>query len=300
MAPSPDHRYRLLVVAAEPLDDPALVERDRRDRRRRASGRSAGARPELRVVAPAPVLAARPLGLRPAPRPATPRSGPLAVSLASLAAAGLDATGRVGDGDPVQAVEDELRGFAGPRGRARRRARARRRRGRGGAPPPRPAGQRLASGDRCRAARRSRRPCAPSASRSRARRTPAAQLRRGRSGSRDLAHRGGEPADARQIGGDARLRPPAAPAADQEPVLAVADHLVHRRVVVGDHRQPERHRLVQVQAEALPAARRDADVGRGEQPQVLVGRQVLEDRPRPAGRARRRARAARARARPGP
>jgi hypothetical protein len=36
----------------------------------------------------------------------------VAVSLGTLAAAGLDAAGSVADGDPVQAVEDELRGFA--------------------------------------------------------------------------------------------------------------------------------------------------------------------------------------------
>jgi hypothetical protein len=36
----------------------------------------------------------------------------LAVSLASLAAAGVAATGRVGDGDPLQAAEDILRSFA--------------------------------------------------------------------------------------------------------------------------------------------------------------------------------------------
>ena len=36
----------------------------------------------------------------------------LAVSVASLAAAGLEAEGRVGDGDPFQAVEDNLRTFA--------------------------------------------------------------------------------------------------------------------------------------------------------------------------------------------
>ncbi len=36
----------------------------------------------------------------------------LALSLGTLAAAGLEAIGRVGDPDPVQAVEDELRTFA--------------------------------------------------------------------------------------------------------------------------------------------------------------------------------------------
>lgn len=36
----------------------------------------------------------------------------LAVSIATLAAAGIEAEGTVGDGDPVQAVEDALRSFA--------------------------------------------------------------------------------------------------------------------------------------------------------------------------------------------
>lgn len=36
----------------------------------------------------------------------------LAVSLASLATAGVEAEGRVGDGDPLQAAEDALRSFA--------------------------------------------------------------------------------------------------------------------------------------------------------------------------------------------
>ena len=36
----------------------------------------------------------------------------LAVSVASLAAAGIEAVGRVGDGDPLQAAEDTLRSYA--------------------------------------------------------------------------------------------------------------------------------------------------------------------------------------------
>ena len=82
---------------------------------------------------------------------------------------------------------------------------------------------------------------------------------------------------------------PAAGEANQEPVLAVADHLVHRRRVVGDHRQPERHRLVEVQAESLPAARGDADIGRRRT--AAGARRSAGPRapPRPAGRARRRA-----------
>ncbi len=107
-----DGRYRLLVLASEAIDDPALVE----EIAELAGGGEAspvaapGTEAELLVVAPArssrldrwasDLEAAREHAQR-----------ALAISLASLAAAGLDAAGRVGDGDPVQAVEDELRGF---------------------------------------------------------------------------------------------------------------------------------------------------------------------------------------------
>ena len=84
---------------------------------------------------------------------------------------------------------------------------------------------------------------------------------------------------------------PRRPSRDQEAVLAVADDLVHRRVVVGDHRQPEGHRLVQVQAEALPAARGDADVGRRRTASGARRSAGPRGPPRRGGRARRRARA---------
>ena len=108
VAPAPDRRYRLLVVAAEAVDDPGTVERIAavaEEGRRAAQGE-----PELRVLAPARISTldrwASDLG---AAREHSQRV--LALSIAALAAAGFDATGKVGDADAVQAIEDELRVF---------------------------------------------------------------------------------------------------------------------------------------------------------------------------------------------
>jgi hypothetical protein len=109
VATPPDRRYRLLVVAPEPLDDPALVERivAIASEGEGAAGREPA---ELRILVPARSkrLDRWASDLEPA-RDQAQRT--VAVSLGSLAAAGLDAAGSVGDGDPVQAVEDELRAF---------------------------------------------------------------------------------------------------------------------------------------------------------------------------------------------
>ncbi len=110
-ATSTDTRYRLLVVAERPVDDPALIERIAEIA---GEGRAVLDRdqpPEVLVLAPAPLKAldrwASDLGQA---REAAART--LAISLAALAAAGLDASGRVGDSDPVQAISDELPTFA--------------------------------------------------------------------------------------------------------------------------------------------------------------------------------------------
>ena len=110
VARPPDRRYRLLVVAGEPLDDPAVIEQIAGIA---AQGRGVAGdpgEPELRVLAPArmsrldrwasDVRAARRGGQR-----------VLAISLGTLAAAGFDASGRLGDADPVLAIEDELHSF---------------------------------------------------------------------------------------------------------------------------------------------------------------------------------------------
>jgi hypothetical protein len=110
VARPPDRRYRLLVVAAEPLDDPTLIEQLAGIAAQGRGVASDASEPELRVLAPArmsrldrwasDVRAGRSEGQR-----------ALAISLGSLAAAGLDASGRLGDADPVLAIEDELHSF---------------------------------------------------------------------------------------------------------------------------------------------------------------------------------------------
>ena len=108
VAAPPDDRYRLLVVAPDAVDDPRAIEEIAavtEQGRRHSAGQ-----PELRVLAPVRMStldrwASDVRGGRAHAQRA------LALSLASLAAAGLDATGKVGDADPVQAIEDELRTF---------------------------------------------------------------------------------------------------------------------------------------------------------------------------------------------
>ncbi len=110
VAASPDDRYRLLVVATQPLGDPALVDEIVAVAARGGAG-ATGTPAEVRVVVPARSSRLdRWASDLDAARDAAQRA--LAVSLGALAAAGFEVSGRVGDGDPVQAVEDELRGFA--------------------------------------------------------------------------------------------------------------------------------------------------------------------------------------------
>jgi hypothetical protein len=112
VARSPDGRYRVLVVAPEPLDDPATVEEIAAIvSEGEAAAIRVGEPAELRVLAPARSSRLdRWASDLEAGRDSAQRA--LAVSLGSLAAAGLDAAGRIGDQDAVQAIEDELRAFA--------------------------------------------------------------------------------------------------------------------------------------------------------------------------------------------
>ena len=108
VAAAPDDRYRLLVVAPAAVEDPGAVEEIAAvtdEARRHSRGE-----PELRVLAPVRMrtLDRWASDVREA-RSNAQRA--LALSLASLAAAGLDVTGKVGDADAVQAIEDELRTF---------------------------------------------------------------------------------------------------------------------------------------------------------------------------------------------
>jgi hypothetical protein len=109
VASSADGRYRLLVVTTEPLEDPPVVEEIAQLAGR---GHGPGTEPaEIRVLAPAQSSRLdRWASDLDAARAAAQRV--VAVSLGSLAAADVDAAGRVGDGDTVQAIEDELREFA--------------------------------------------------------------------------------------------------------------------------------------------------------------------------------------------
>ena len=110
VATASDQRHRILVVALAPVESPALVEAlaEAAIAGERALGLG---RTEALVLAPAlnSRLAQWTSDLGEARRVAAQR---LAVSLASLALAGVDARGQVGDSDTVQAVEDTLRTFA--------------------------------------------------------------------------------------------------------------------------------------------------------------------------------------------
>ena len=104
---SRDSRYRVLVVSTEPLDDPRLVERIATIAGEGREVLGGAEEPQVQMLAPARASAldrwASDVGKA---REAAARV--LAVSLASLAAAGIDARGHVGDADPVQAITDEL------------------------------------------------------------------------------------------------------------------------------------------------------------------------------------------------
>ena len=107
MQASPDARYRVLVVSTEPLDDPRLVARIATIAGEGRDVLGGAEEPEVRILAPARASLfdrwASDVGKA---REAAARV--LAVSLASLAAAGIDAGGHVGDANPVQAITDEL------------------------------------------------------------------------------------------------------------------------------------------------------------------------------------------------
>ena len=107
---APDSRYRVLVVADEPVDDPAVVGQISAIAEEGRAVLDREQDPQVLVLAPARIALldrwASDLGEA---REAAARV--LAISLASLAAAGIDARGSVGDPDPVQAITDELASF---------------------------------------------------------------------------------------------------------------------------------------------------------------------------------------------
>ena len=111
VAASSDRRYHLLVVVTEAVAEPPAVEAIAAAVARGAGrGGDPDAGADVLVLAPAlnPRLSHWLSDLRGARLAAQER---LAVSLAALATAGVEAHGKVGDTDPVQAVEDTLASY---------------------------------------------------------------------------------------------------------------------------------------------------------------------------------------------
>ncbi|MFL5952968.1 MAG: hypothetical protein ACJ76I_02530 [Gaiellaceae bacterium] len=101
-AASPAGEHRILVVANETVGGPELLTEIRQ--------RSEGRRALVLVVSPALNSPLRHwVSDEDEARSAAKRR--LDESLASMRAAGLDARGEIGDGDPIQAIEDALRTF---------------------------------------------------------------------------------------------------------------------------------------------------------------------------------------------
>ena len=101
-AASPAGEHRILVVANETVGGPELLAEIR--------GRSEGRRARVLVVCPALNSPLRHwVSDEDEARSAAKRR--LDDSLGSMRAAGLDAEGEIGDGDPIQAIEDALRTF---------------------------------------------------------------------------------------------------------------------------------------------------------------------------------------------
>ncbi len=99
---SPEGEYRILVVANETVGGPELLD----EIRERSRGRAA----QVHVVCPA---LNSPLRHWVSDEDEARASAQVRLdeSLVSMRAAGLYATGEIGDGDPIQAIEDALRTF---------------------------------------------------------------------------------------------------------------------------------------------------------------------------------------------
>jgi len=101
-AASPPGEYRILVVANETVGGPELLSEIR--------GRSTARAARVLVVTPALNSPLR-HWVSDEDEARTAAQERLDASLASMRAAGLDATGEIGDGDPIQAIEDAVRTF---------------------------------------------------------------------------------------------------------------------------------------------------------------------------------------------
>jgi hypothetical protein len=101
-APSPPDEHRILVVANETVGGPELLDVVRE--------RAAGARARVLVVCPALNSPIRHWASDEDDARAKAQER-LDTSLASMRASGLTAEGEIGDGDPIQAIEDAIRTF---------------------------------------------------------------------------------------------------------------------------------------------------------------------------------------------
>jgi nucleotide-binding universal stress UspA family protein len=101
-AASPPGEYRILVVANETVGGPELLSEIR--------GRSQGRAARVLVVCPALNSPLRHWVSDEDDARASAQAR-LDESLASMRAAGVDASGEIGDGDPIQAIEDAVRTF---------------------------------------------------------------------------------------------------------------------------------------------------------------------------------------------
>jgi GABA permease len=101
-AASPPGEYRILVVANETVGGPELLSEIR--------GRSHGRAARVLVVCPALNSPLR-HWVSDEDQARASAQARLDESLASMRAAGLDAAGEIGDGDPIQAIEDAVRTF---------------------------------------------------------------------------------------------------------------------------------------------------------------------------------------------
>jgi GABA permease len=101
-AASPEGEYRILVVANETVGGAELLA----EIRERSEGRSA----QVLVVCPALNSPLR-HWVSDEDQAREAAQARLDESLGAMRAAGLDATGEIGDGDPLQAIEDALRTF---------------------------------------------------------------------------------------------------------------------------------------------------------------------------------------------
>jgi hypothetical protein len=110
VAPSQDRRYRMLVVATEGVDEPALIKQIAKIAEEGQQVVDPHADSEIVLLAPAvqSTLDRWASDVRKARRAAR---AAVAASLGAVAVAGIDAAGKVGDGSPIQAVEDELHTF---------------------------------------------------------------------------------------------------------------------------------------------------------------------------------------------